>query len=108
TGTPAQEVRADADGVTVQVGPKDLHAQRLLVAAGRSTGLDRLGLETVGLDPSAHTLEVDEYCRVRGSDGEVLADLYAIGDVTGHGTINHKSIYQGEVERGHLTGSGIY
>src|SRR5699024_10084103 len=88
------EVRADADGVTVQVGPEDLHAERLLVAAGRSTGLDRLGLETVGLDPSEHTLEVDEYCRVRGSDGEVLADLYAIGDVTGRGPFTHMSIYR--------------
>src|SRR5699024_11205269 len=82
--------------------------ERLLVAAGRSTGLDRLGLETVGLDPSEHTLEVDEYCRVRGSDGEVLADLYAIGDVTGRGPFTHMSIYQAQVALGHLTGSGTY
>ncbi|HLR27574.1 MAG TPA: NAD(P)/FAD-dependent oxidoreductase, partial [Ruania sp.] len=108
TGTAVQEVRTEGDGVTVQMRSRDLHAERLLVAAGRTTGLDRLGLETVGLEPSAHTLDVDEYCRVRGSDGEVLADLYAIGDVTGRGPFTHMSVYQAQVALGHLTGTGTY
>lgn len=104
TGALAQEVREVDGTVRVQVGDRDLSAERLLVATGRSTGLDRLGLETVGLDPSARSLEVDGYCRVRAAGGEVLADLYAIGDVTGRGPFTHMSMYQAEIALAHLLG----
>ena len=46
-----------------------------------------LGLETVGLDPSARSLEVDE--RMRAGEG-----LWAIGDVVGKGAFTHMSMYQ--------------
>lgn len=64
-----------------------LVADKMLVAAGRTPNLDDLGLETVGLDPSARTLEVDEW--LRAGDG-----LWAIGDITGHGAFTHVSMYQ--------------
>lgn len=62
-------------------------ADKVLVAAGRIPNLDDLGLETVGLDPKARTIEVDERLRA----GE---KLWVIGDVTGHGAFTHMSMYQ--------------
>jgi len=66
---------------------EQLTADKVLVAAGRTPNLDDLGLETVGLDPAARTLQVDEW--LRAGDG-----LWAIGDVTGHGAFTHVSMYQ--------------
>src|SRR6478735_6056820 len=54
-----------ADGVftlTLASG-EELVADKLLVAAGRTPNLDDLGLETVGLDPAARTVDVDEHLR---------------------------------------------
>lgn len=79
-----------SDGTfTVDIGGEKVTADQLLVAAGRTPNLDDLGLDTVGLDPSARTLEVDERMRVAGVEG-----LWAIGDVTGHGAFTHVSMYQ--------------
>ncbi|WP_243059908.1 NAD(P)/FAD-dependent oxidoreductase [Nocardioides sp. SR21] len=69
---------------------EELTADKLLVAAGRTPNLDDLGLETVGLDPAARTVEVDEWLRA----GE---KLWAIGDITGHGAFTHVSMYQNAV-----------
>jgi pyruvate/2-oxoglutarate dehydrogenase complex dihydrolipoamide dehydrogenase (E3) component len=66
---------------------EELTADKVLVAAGRIPNLDDLGLETVGLDPHARTIEVDEWLRA----GE---KLWVIGDVTGHGAFTHMSMYQ--------------
>lgn len=77
---------AGATGETV-------HGDRLLVAAGRTPNLDDLGLETVGLDPSARGLEVDDRCRLDGAP----EGLWAIGDVTGKGAFTHVSMYQSAV-----------
>ena len=81
-----------ADGTfTVALGDGQVvHSDRLLVAAGRTPNLDDLGLETVGLDPTARTIEVDE--RLRAGEG-----LWAIGDVTGHGAFTHVSMYQSTI-----------
>ncbi|MEP7089047.1 MAG: NAD(P)/FAD-dependent oxidoreductase [Nocardioidaceae bacterium] len=75
---------------TVQVGDQTLNADKLLVAAGRRPNLADLGLESVGLDPSAHAVEVDP--RMRAGDG-----LWAIGDITGKGAFTHMSMYQGAI-----------
>ncbi len=69
---------------------EELVADKLLVATGRVPNLDDLGLETVGLDPTARTIAVDEHLRA----GE---RLWAIGDVTGHGAFTHVSMYQSAV-----------
>ncbi|HEY0951802.1 NAD(P)/FAD-dependent oxidoreductase [Nocardioides sp.] len=91
TGAEAEHV-AHADGtfaIRLSTG-ETLTADRLLVAAGRTPNLDDVGLETVGLDPAARTLEVDEHLRA----GE---RLWAIGDVTGRGAFTHVSMYQSAV-----------
>ncbi|HCB06570.1 MAG TPA: pyridine nucleotide-disulfide oxidoreductase [Nocardioides bacterium] len=80
--------RVDHDGgFRVAVGDETLVAEALLVAAGRSNNLGDIGLETVGLDPQAPDVEVDE--RLRAGDR-----LWAIGDITGKGAFTHVSRYQ--------------
>ena len=68
----------------------ELAADRLLVAAGRRPNLTDIGLDTVGLDPSARSVETDE--RMRAGDR-----LWAIGDITGKGAFTHVSMYQADV-----------
>ncbi|MGL5910428.1 MAG: dihydrolipoyl dehydrogenase family protein, partial [Phycicoccus sp.] len=70
----------DAGGTALE-----LVADRLLVAAGRRANLSDLGLETVGLDPAARSVETDEWLRA----GE---RLWAIGDIAGHGQWTHMSM----------------
>jgi pyruvate/2-oxoglutarate dehydrogenase complex dihydrolipoamide dehydrogenase (E3) component len=80
-----------ADGqFTLQVDGHPMQADELLVAAGRRANLGDLGLEHVGLDPSAHAVEVD--ARLRAADG-----LWAIGDITGKGAFTHVSMYQSAI-----------
>ncbi|HET7763447.1 MAG TPA: NAD(P)/FAD-dependent oxidoreductase [Phycicoccus sp.] len=79
--------------------PLDLPADRLLVAAGRRPNLADIGLETVGLDPGARSLDTDGFLRA----GE---KLWAIGDVTGHGAFTHMSMYQAGIALRDITGAG--
>jgi pyruvate/2-oxoglutarate dehydrogenase complex dihydrolipoamide dehydrogenase (E3) component len=84
-----------ADGqFDVTVDGETLHADKLLVAAGRHAALGDLGLDTVGLDPSARTVEVDGRLRATGADG---GGLWAIGDITGKGAFTHMSMYQSAI-----------
>jgi pyruvate/2-oxoglutarate dehydrogenase complex dihydrolipoamide dehydrogenase (E3) component len=80
-----------ADGrFSVDVDGRTLQADKLLVAAGRRPNLADLGLDTVGLDPSARAIETDG--RMRAGDG-----LWAIGDITGKGAFTHMSMYQSAI-----------
>ncbi|MGD9960219.1 dihydrolipoyl dehydrogenase family protein [Nocardioides sp.] len=74
----------------VRVGSRDLAVEKLLVAAGRRNNLADIGLETVGLDPSAPTVDTDE--RMRAGER-----LWAVGDITGKGAFTHVSNYQARV-----------
>lgn len=80
--------RVDHDGTFhLRVDGETLDADQLLVAAGRSNNLTDVGLETVGLDPDADTVEIDE--RMRAAER-----LWAVGDITGKGAFTHVSRYQ--------------
>ena len=92
-----------ADGqfrLTTSTG-EELVADKLLVAAGRVPNLDDLGLETVGLDPTARTIEVDD--RMRAGQGPD-AGLWVIGDVTGKGAFTHVAMYQNAIARRDILG----
>jgi pyruvate/2-oxoglutarate dehydrogenase complex dihydrolipoamide dehydrogenase (E3) component len=83
----AQSVEQRVDAIAVNVdGGRQVTGQALLVATGRRANLGNIGLETVGLDPSARLLEPDDHLRV----GE---RLWAIGDVTVSGGFTHMAIY---------------
>jgi pyruvate/2-oxoglutarate dehydrogenase complex dihydrolipoamide dehydrogenase (E3) component len=87
-----------ADGqFSVALDDTTVRSEKLLVAAGRISNLDDVGLETVGLDPTAHSLEVDD--RMQVTDG-----LWAIGDVVGHGAFTHMSMYESAAAVGSVLG----
>jgi pyruvate/2-oxoglutarate dehydrogenase complex dihydrolipoamide dehydrogenase (E3) component len=89
-GAKIESVRHDGDRFELVFDGGSAHTQRLLVASGRRQNLDDIGLDTVGLDPEAKALEVDE--RLRAGDG-----LWAIGDITGKGAFTHVSMYQSAI-----------
>lgn len=91
--------RVDHDGrFTLVVDGADLVVDQLLVAAGRSNNLTDVGLDTVGLDPGADTIVVDDRSRA----GE---RLWAVGDITGRGAFTHVSRYQAYVAVADLLGT---
>jgi len=90
TGITVRRVDHDGDRFTLSTDRGEVEAEQLLVAAGRSPNLHGLGLDTVGLDPDATSVETDE--RMRAGER-----LWAVGDITGHGPYTHVSMYQGDV-----------
>ena len=81
----------DAGGTDVELG-----SDRLLVAAGRRPNIADVGLETVGLDPRARSVDTDP--QMRAGDR-----LWAIGDITGKGAFTHMSMYQAAVALADIT-----
>ncbi|MGH3713186.1 MAG: dihydrolipoyl dehydrogenase family protein [Micromonosporaceae bacterium] len=95
----------EADGIAVRTGVQavrvshaeqftltlddgtELTAERLLVAVGRRVDLAPLGVDTVGLDPGAKALRIND--RMRAG-----MKLWGVGDVTGHGAFTHVAMYQ--------------
>jgi pyruvate/2-oxoglutarate dehydrogenase complex dihydrolipoamide dehydrogenase (E3) component len=90
TGATVDSVIHDDDGFTLRVDGKPVHAEKLLVAAGRHANLDFVGLDTVGLPDDLEVVETDERMRA----GKLL---WAIGDITGKGAFTHVSMYQAAV-----------
>lgn len=98
TGVGARSVSRAAEGVQVTLDRgESLRSERLLVATGRRTDLHPLGVASVGLDPDAHAVPVDD--RLRAADR-----LYAIGDVTGLGPFTHIAVYQARIAAADILG----
>ncbi len=98
TSAAAQRVSHDGKQFRVEFADRPaVTAQRLLVSAGRRGDLAGLGVDTVGLDPDAAAVEVDE--RMRAGDG-----LYAVGDLTGRGQHTHVATYQAMIAVRDITG----
>lgn len=85
-----QRVSHDGGVFTAELDDGPVRAAALLVATGRRTDLKALGVEALGIDPTATFLQADE--RMRIGDG-----AYAIGDVTGRGAFTHVSMYQAAI-----------
>ena len=90
TGTQARSVEYVNEFRLTVDGGDVLTAAALLVATGREAELADLGLDTIGLDPSARFIAVDE--RMRAGEG-----VWAVGDVTGKGAFTHVAMYQAGV-----------
>jgi pyruvate/2-oxoglutarate dehydrogenase complex dihydrolipoamide dehydrogenase (E3) component len=88
TGAKAVQVAREGDEtvVTMEDGTTARGAE-LLVSVGRHARVGEIGLETIGLDPKAKAVEVDEWMRA----GEAV---WAVGDVTGVGMFTHMAMYQ--------------
>jgi pyruvate/2-oxoglutarate dehydrogenase complex dihydrolipoamide dehydrogenase (E3) component len=90
TGQKIERVDHVGGAFRVELEAGTLEAERLLVASGRTSNLDDIGLETLGLDADATFLECDDQMRV-------LDGLWAIGDITGKGAYTHVAHYQAEI-----------
>ncbi len=91
TGQFAERVDHDDDGFTVSMPDgTEISGEKLLVATGRRTFLDELGVAAIGLDPDARFLETDE--RQRVTDG-----VWGLGDITGDGLFTHLATRQADV-----------
>jgi pyruvate/2-oxoglutarate dehydrogenase complex dihydrolipoamide dehydrogenase (E3) component len=91
TDAAVKSVSHGGDSFELDLGPRgSLRSERLLVAAGRHPDLSSLGLDTVGLDPSARFLAADGHMRV-------APGIWAVGDVTGVGAFTHVGMYQAAI-----------
>jgi pyruvate/2-oxoglutarate dehydrogenase complex dihydrolipoamide dehydrogenase (E3) component len=91
TDAEVRSVSHSGDSFELDLGPRGpLRSERLLVAAGRRPELSSLGLDTVGLDPSARFLAADGHMRV-------APGIWAVGDVTGVGAFTHVGMYQAAI-----------
>jgi pyruvate/2-oxoglutarate dehydrogenase complex dihydrolipoamide dehydrogenase (E3) component len=88
SGITIDGVAHDGDRFHVTCGDITFEAEQLLVAAGRRSRLDDIGLDTVGVE-GGRFLTVDDEMRVQ--DG-----LWAIGDIVGRGAFTHLSMYHSE------------
>jgi pyruvate/2-oxoglutarate dehydrogenase complex dihydrolipoamide dehydrogenase (E3) component len=87
-GAKAVRVSRDAESVTVDLEDgTSVSGAELLVSVGRHARVAELDVDSVGLDPKARAIEVDE--RMRAADR-----LWAVGDVTGVGAFTHMAMYQ--------------
>ncbi|MFC5064457.1 dihydrolipoyl dehydrogenase family protein [Actinomycetospora atypica] len=90
-GTSMTAVRRDGDEVVATLGDgSEVRAAELLVAAGRRSTTDDLGLETVGLEPGK-PLAADDSTTVLGDW------LYAVGDASTGAKLTHMGKYQARI-----------
>jgi dihydrolipoamide dehydrogenase len=90
----AASVKADDAGVAITVGPEgkdasELRAEILLVAAGRATNVEDVGLETTNAEVDRGFVKVDDHMRTREPH------LYAIGDIVGGLMLAHTAAHEG-------------
>jgi dihydrolipoamide dehydrogenase len=90
----AASVAASDEGVRLTVGPdggqaEELRAEVLLVAAGRATNVEDVGLETTSAEVDRGMVKVDGHMRTRE------AHLYAIGDIVGGLQLAHTAAHEG-------------
>ncbi|HZF01607.1 MAG TPA: dihydrolipoyl dehydrogenase [Methylomirabilota bacterium] len=93
TGKALEKISAGGDGATAisgKFGDETLTADLLLCAVGRKPVTDGLKLENAGLKTSERGyIEADDYCRTK------VANIFAIGDVTGKIQLAHYATSQG-------------
>jgi pyruvate/2-oxoglutarate dehydrogenase complex dihydrolipoamide dehydrogenase (E3) component len=89
TGVAVERVEPWGDaGATVHLGDgRSLSGERMLVATGRRSDLESLGVGALGLDEKARSIPVDGRMRV-------APGAWAVGDVTGKGAFTHVAAYQ--------------
>ena len=90
----AASVKTGKDGVTLSVGPEgkdaaELHAEQLLVAAGRAANIEDIGLETTRAETDRGIIKVDGHMRTKEPH------LYAIGDIVGGLWLAHTAGHEG-------------
>ncbi len=104
TGQFASSVGYDESGlgeftVTMPDGTK-ISGEKLLVATGRRTFLNELGIANVGLPEDLRFFKVDGRQRVEGAE-----NLWAVGDIAGDGLFTHLATRQAAVAADDILGN---
>ncbi len=90
-GTGASRVDHSGQQFSVQLADGSVvSAEQLLVATGRHVDLAAIGADTLGVDPTARSLPVDDRLHV-------TERVWAVGDVTGKGAFTHVAMYQASI-----------
>jgi pyruvate/2-oxoglutarate dehydrogenase complex dihydrolipoamide dehydrogenase (E3) component len=89
--------KEDGEFVLFLAEGEGLRGDRLLVATGRRPRVHGIGLETIGIEPGDHGIEVDSHLRA----GE---NIWAIGDVTGIWPLTYVGKYQGRIVADNILG----
>jgi len=98
-GAKAVGISHDGAGFGVELdGGEMLRAHQLLVVTGRKADLAAVGLDVLGVDPTARAVPVD--ARMKVAPG-----VWAIGDMTGKGAFTHVSMYQAEIAIADILGA---
>lgn len=79
--------------VTATFQGRTLEVDEIVLAAGRRTNTDDIGLETLGL-PGGGIVSVNDHLQAVGVTG---GWLYALGDTTGRARLSHISTYHGRL-----------
>ena len=79
--------------VTATFDDQTIEVDEVVLAAGRLTNTDNIGLETVGLT-SGEVVSVNDHLQAVGVTGDWL---YALGDTTGRARLSHISTYHGRL-----------
>jgi dihydrolipoamide dehydrogenase len=92
----AAKVSVEKNGICLMVGPEgkdqqELRAEQMLVAAGRATNVEEIGLETTKIEVEKGFIKVDGRMRTKEQH------VYAIGDVVGGLMLAHTAAHEGIV-----------
>lgn len=97
-GAMATGVAQDGDDIVVTLdNGTELRGEKLLVATGRRTNVEGLGLDNVGVELDSPYMPVDDHMKV--ADG-----LWAVGDITGMGLFTHVAAYQAPIAAASILG----
>ncbi len=88
---------ADEEFTVTMADGTEHKGEKLLVAAGRRTFLDQLGVSSLGIEPTSPFLKTDD--RQRVIDG-----LWAVGDIAGDGLFTHLATRQAAVAAADILG----
>ncbi len=96
TGAKVSDVKTGADGVSATITGADGKAvahsfSHVIVAIGIVPNTENIGLEALGVATDRGHIKVDGFARTN------VANLYAIGDVTGPPWLAHKASHEGIV-----------
>jgi pyruvate/2-oxoglutarate dehydrogenase complex dihydrolipoamide dehydrogenase (E3) component len=98
-GRRATAARSDGAEYVLQLDDgTEVRGDKLLVSTGRRPRVANIGLETVGIQPDPHGIQVDAY--LRAGEG-----LWAIGDVNGIWPLTHVGEYEGDVVADNIAGN---
>ncbi len=98
TSTRATGVKKGKDSVTVSLDNGTIEAERLLVVVGRSTNIEDLGLEALGVKTDRGFIVTGDYYQ------SSIPGIFAVGDVVASPMLAHVASKEGEIAVEHMAG----